>query len=150
MIQRRKESGNPFGPLGIASLIVCFAVLCITVLSVSAFAAAKDELRDAEAVAAAQKNFYESDRLAAEKVRRLKAASATKEALSAAAKDEGAAVLMRDGVTLVAFGVPVDSTLTLSVLLSFEEKMEILSWQVLSSTDWTPEDSISVWQGITD
>ena len=150
MMRSAKKVGTPFVPLGIASLIVCFAVLCITVLSISVFASAKDELRDAETVAAAQKDFYEADRIAAEKIRKLKAAFEDGGDLQSAALSEETAYVNEEGKTLVAFGVAVDSMQTLTVLLSFEGEMTILSWQVLPTTEWTPEDSIKVWQGLTD
>ncbi|MBR6556072.1 MAG: hypothetical protein IKT60_01450 [Clostridia bacterium] len=134
-----------FGAVGIASLIVCFAVLCMTVLSVSAFVAARDGLRDAEAVAVARKNFYAADLRAVEITVKLKEAYLAGANLSELSASLGAQFSQKDGEILVAFGVPVDDMQTLSVLLAFENEMKICSWQVLPSTDWLPDDSISVW-----
>ena len=136
-----------FGPIGIASLIVCFAVLCMTVLSVSAFVAAKDSLRDAEAVAAARRDFYAADLRAAEIAVQLREAYYRGESLTELSELPDVQLSHKDGELLVAFGVPVDDMQVLSVLLSFDTEMEILSWQVLPSSEWSPEDSISVWHG---
>lgn len=136
-----------FGPIGIASLIVCFAVLCMTVLSVSAFVAARDGLRDAEAVAAARKEFYAADLRAVQIAEKLKDAFHSGASLTALSESLDVQISQKNGMTLVAFGVPVDDMQTLSVLLSFETEMEILSWRVIPTAGWNPEESISVWLG---
>lgn len=146
MIKKRQKTVFSVGPIGIASLIVCFSVLCLTVLAVSAFVAAKNELREAEAVAAARKDFYEADCIAAEYVRRLEAAWQSGESITDVADSIDAHISADGQITFVAFGVYVSDAQTLSVLLSFDTDMEILSWQVIPAAEWSPQDSISVWQ----
>lgn len=120
--------------LGISSLLVIFGVLCLCVfvmLSVSTVGAARDLSLSAQGTVT---DYYAADCRAQEILAQLRSG------------------YVPQGVTeensVYSYSCPVSQSQTLAVSVRVRgSDYEILRWQVVSTTQWQPEDALPVWQG---
>ncbi|MBR3691714.1 MAG: hypothetical protein IKL89_03320 [Clostridia bacterium] len=131
-----------FGPVGLVSLGVSFALVVMAIFSVTSLTKARAELSRAVTVCDAKAAFYLADAEAAHIARALEAAYSEQRLESCA---EEYACTVREN--LVSYGVPLDDRQVLAVTLRFDGEMEILSWRVENTQRWNPSDAISVWTG---
>ena len=54
-------------------------------------------------------------------------------------------IVVKDG--LFFFQKPIDDGQELSVVLQYKNGFDILEWKVVSTADWTPDESLHVWDG---
>ncbi|MEA4815621.1 MAG: hypothetical protein VB120_02035 [Lachnospiraceae bacterium] len=134
--------------IGLSSLVVIFAVLCLTVFSVLSLSSAIVEKNLAEKSAASVKEYYEADFKAAEYVDKLKEIySFTGEFEDSSLGLEFEIEEALDG-KYVSYAVPINESQAISVVLKFSvDKMNIEEWKVVQTGDWTPDDSLNVWDG---
>jgi len=120
---------------GGSSILVMFAVLCLTVFSMLSLATARTDARISQASADGVSAYYAADMQAEEILARLRAGE------------------LPDGVTVqenrYTYRCPISDTqsLEVEVKLAGPDDYTILRWQAVSTADWTPDDSIAVWDG---
>ena len=121
-------------PVGGSSLLVIFAVLCLTVFALLSLSTAQAGSRLSARSAAAVTAYYDADLQAEETLARLRAGE------------------LPDGVTeqdgVFSFTCTVSDTQALEVSVRLEQDgYTILRWQTVSTTDWQPDDSLHLWEG---
>ena len=121
--------------VGGRSLVVIFAVLCLTVFALLGLSTVRADKRLADINVKAVTDYY----------------SAEFEAEEILAKLRGGEI--PEGVTLAennvyTYSVKVSETQMLCVEVAFEEKeWNILRWQTVSTTEWSESDGLAVWKG---
>ncbi len=120
--------------VGGSSLLVIFAVLCLTVFALLGLSAVQTNGRLSDASAQAVSDYYTADCQAETILARLRAGELT----------EG--VTASDG--LYTYQCPISETQTLMVEVRLEgTEWTILRWQAVSIADWESADTLSVWDG---
>ena len=119
--------------VGGSSLLVIFAVLCLTVFALLSLSTVQADRRLAEA-AEAVKNYYEAD---------------TKAEIMLASLRQGEvpSEVKRDG-EVYSYRYEVSAVQALEVEVKITgEAYEIVRWQLVSTTEWEEDDSLDVWSG---
>lgn len=135
-------------PLGVSSLVLVLAVLCLGVFSVLALMTASRELRLAEKSALNAERYYAADqaaeRLAAELIGRGQMGEKVPDALDG----RPIAQTVSGGRRIVSLLVPIDELRGIALGVDYDGgQVEYL--RVVSLTDWTPNSSLAVWGGET-
>ncbi|MBQ4340185.1 MAG: hypothetical protein IJC41_04210 [Firmicutes bacterium] len=129
MNNRDRSKSRSMPVTGISSLIVIFAVLCLTLLSVLAISTVKADERLEERSALAVKEFYEAE-AEAEKIL--------------------AEIRQKDipGDKVYNYGCRINETQILEVEVKVSgTEYEIIKWQAVSDGEWDADESIKVWDG---
>lgn len=131
MAKGRKD-GLP--PVGGSSLLVIFAVLCLTVFALLALSTVEAGGRLSQKAISSVEEYYAADVRAEEILADLRAGK------------------MIDGVTVedgvYSYTVPIRDGQSLSVRLHLiGSKETILQWKPVVESKWTPEEHIPVWSG---
>lgn len=124
--------------VGGSSLLVIFAVLCLTVFAMLSMSTvqAEDRLRNSSAKAVSQ--YYAADAEAERILSELRSGN------------------IPEGVELsedfkAKYSCEISDTQTLFVEVSFDgglgDSYKITRWQAVYTADWTPDDSLGVWTG---
>ena len=133
----KKKNRFSFPMVGGSSLLVIFAVLCLTVFALLCLSTVQAGRRLSDASAAAVENYYQADARAEEILARLRAGE-----LPEGVTAEG---------TVYSYECPISDTQTLMVEVRLEgETYTILRWQAVSSVEWEADDSLLVWDGTMD
>ena len=123
--------------VGASSLLVIFAVLCLTVFALLSISTVRADGRLAEKTRAAVTGYYEADCRAEEILSRLRSGEIP----------EG--VSCENGV--FTYDCPISQTQTLAVQVKIEgTTYEILRWRAVSAAAWQADDRIPVWTGQKD
>ncbi|MBR7148694.1 MAG: hypothetical protein IKD13_07660 [Firmicutes bacterium] len=134
-MNKAKRTGG-FAPpaVGGTSLLVMFAVLCLTTFAVLSLSTVKAGDRLATASAEAVTEYYAAD-LEAERILSRLRSGEIPEGVTA----EGSAY---------SYFCPLSETQELHVKVRVEgDVWEILQWKVVSSVDWEADETIDVWDG---
>lgn len=120
--------------VGGSSLLVIFAVLCLTVFALLGLSAVQANGRLSDASAQAVSDYYTADCRAETILARLRAGE------------------LPEGVTasdsLYTYQCPISETQTLMVEVRLEGTVwTVLRWQAVSIADWENDDTLSVWDG---
>ena len=127
-----KKTGFP--PVGVSSLMVIFAVLCLTVFALLSVSTVRADQRLSEAAAKAVEGYYRADCEAEETLSRLR-------------NGERPAEVTESGGVFT-YTCPISETQTLAVAVTVDgSRYSILRWQAVSTADWRPGDELPVWQG---
>lgn len=130
----KRKNGISLPAVGISSLIVIFAVLCLTAFAILCVSTAQAQQRLADSMHAAVSGYYQAD-------------SAAEEILSAlrgGARPDG---VTQDG-NIFTYTCPISDTQALAVRVRIEgENYTVLQWQTVSTTDWEADDRLPVWGG---
>jgi hypothetical protein len=130
-----KREGFVPPAIGASSLLVIFAVLCLTVFALLSVSTVQADLRLEDSTAASVLGYYAADCQAEEILSRLRSGS------------------VPDGVTAqdgtYSYTCPISDTQLLSVQVAVAgpDDYTVLRWQMVSSADWQPDDSLPVWNG---
>ena len=127
----KKESG-PFPVVGGSSLLVIFAVLCLTIFALLGLSTVQAGRRLSQASADAVSAYYRADTQAEEILARLRSGE------------------VPEGVTgfgdIYSYSCPISDTQTLVVEVQLtQDSYSILRWQALYTGEWVPDDTIPVW-----
>lgn len=129
-----KRQNTTFLPVGGASLLVIFASLCLTVFALLSISTAQAEVRLGEKSRAAVTDYYLADARAEELLACLRRGEIPEE------------VTVQDGY--YTYICPISDSQGLSVAVAIQEDdYQILRWQVISTTQWVPDDRLPVWTG---
>jgi len=137
------ENKTPKITIGITSLTVILCVLCLTVFSVLTLSTALSERDFAEKRATAAEEYYAAEAEAAKLVNEMKTAFAKGDDLYVFAENNG---ILAEG-NIFRFCKTIDEGQDLNVVLRLTDQITIEEWKVVSTADWTPDDSLSVWDG---
>ena len=130
----RPRSSPPM--VGGSSLLVVFAVLCLTVFALLSLSAVQADGRLGDAAAQAVSSYYRAD--------------AQAEAILAQLRQGSIPDGVTEDGTSYSYCCPISETQNLNVAVSLDgADYTILRWQVVSTTDWQPDDSMPVWDGQT-
>ena len=120
--------------VGGSSLLVIFAVLCLTVFALLGFSTVQADKRLSDASAEAVENYYAADKQAEEILAQLRNGHMPE------------CVTEENGVYF--YRIPVSTTQELQVEVRMDgTAWEILRWQTVSTTVWNEDETISVWDG---
>lgn len=128
---------------GAVSLVMIFAVLCLTVFSVLTLSTATGESRLAQATAQHTADYYAADAQATAIAAQLRQGSREPEI-------EGIPIVYEDASDgqRAIFSVPAGQNQALSVVLLLQnQSYAILKWELTYSGDWQADQSIAVWDG---
>ena len=132
MVHEKYKEGFP--GVGVSSLLVIFAVLCLTVFALMSVSTARANQTLSEKAAAAVEGYYQADRAAEETLARLRAGE----------RPEG--VRETDGI--FCYACPISDVQTLVVEVRVDgTAYDILRWQAVSTADWQTSDQLPVWSG---
>jgi len=113
--------------IGGSSLLVIFAVLCMTVFALLGLGTAQAGARLSDSAAASVSDYYAADAQAEAMLADLRQQHTTGE---------------------FSYTCPISDRQALSVTVRLNgDTYEILSWQAVSSTQWEADDSIDLWDG---
>ena len=135
---KRGTSGPP-AAVGGSSLLVIFAVLCLTVFALLTLSTAAADSRLSQDAADAVEAYYQADSQA--------------EALWARLRDgeqpEEVTETMEDaGSTLYKYTVPISQEQELQVCLQLKDgTWTVVQWQAVSTADWQADEDLTVWDG---
>ena len=120
--------------VGGSSLLVIFAVLCLTVFALLGLSAVQAGGRLSQKMADSVEAYYEADCMAEEICARLRLG-------------ELPAEVMQEGDTYT-YVCPVSETNELQVELhKTGEQWEVTRWNVVSTVAWESDDSLDLWDG---
>ena len=124
--------------VGGSSLLIIFAVLCLTIFALLSLSTVQADRRMAEASLQAVKDYYEAD--------------AKAEAILASLRQgevpvEGVGELEQNG-TVYCYQCVVSDVQALEVEVKIiGSDYEILRWQLVSTAEWETDESLNVWNG---
>ena len=129
-----KKHRFSFPAVGGSSLLVIFAVLCLTVFALLCLSTVQAGQRLSNASAEAVEAYYRADVRAEEILARLRCGEAP------------------EGVTVqgdcYTYECPISEARTLQVEVRLDgEEYTVLRWQAVSTVEWETDDSLLVWDG---
>lgn len=134
----KRTSSGPPAAVGGSSLLVIFAVLCLTVFALLTLSTAAADSRLSQEAARAVEDYYEADAEAEAVLARLRAGEVP----------EGVAQSADGGETLYQYVIPISDTQELQVAVKFMgNAYTVLQWQACSTVDWEADSSLDVWDG---
>ena len=120
--------------VGGSSLLVIFAVLCLTVFALLSLSTVQADSRLSDASAAAVSEYYAADCRAEEILARPRTGQVP----------EG----VRVKADTYSYTCPISETQELQVEVRIRENgWEILRWQAVSTTQWNEDETLSLWDG---
>lgn len=129
---------------GSASLILIFAVLCLTILALVSFASASAGKTMTDASARAVKSYYAADTLAEQILAEILEADTVSSSICGIEVITCRAVDKR----YITYSCPVSERKELHVEIAvFEDTYDILKWQLRDTGEWEAESRTSVWSG---
>jgi len=132
--------------VGSASIVLVFAVLCLTVFSLITFVVAGNEKALVDTKVELVTGYYEADALAERIMLEILAADTVPSSL------HGVDIYTRFdeaiGAETIYFFCPISDIKALYVNLALrEDSFDILSWRMYDTDDWVFDDSLNVWSG---
>lgn len=132
---KKQETFSP-AAVGGSSLLVIFAVLCLTVFALLSLSSVQAERRLADAATQSVLDYYEADLRAEEILARLRSG------------EEIAGLKEENGK--FEFEVPISGRQTLAVALARQgDDWVVLRWQMVTR-EGEPDDTLNVWKGSED
>lgn len=124
----------PAPAVGGSSLLVIFAALCLTIFALMGLSTVQADSRLADTATQAVSDYYRANRQAHEILSQLRS---------------GAPV---EGVTVsgntCSYQCPISETQALFVTVELDgSSYSITRWQSGSTAEWTPDDTLAVWDG---
>lgn len=120
--------------VGLSSLLVIFAVLCLTVFTLLSVSTVSAHQRLAQSSRQAITGYYQAD-------------SQAEEILAKLRSGEVPQGVTREG-NQYTYSCPISDTQTLVVRVEVAgENYQILRWQAISTENWEAEDKLPVWDG---
>ena len=124
--------------VGGSSLLVIFAVLCLTVFALLGLSTVQADGRLADASAEAVSAYYAADCQAEAILARLRAGELP----------EGVEETVTPEGRTCAYTCPISDTQTLAVEVRLEgTDYTVLRWQAVSTADWAADETLDLWDG---
>ena len=129
----KKETFSP-PVVGGSSLLVIFAVLCLTIFALLALSGVQATQRLADAAVQAVSDYYQADCQAEQILAQLRQGE----------RPQG--VQEQNGI--YTYSCPISDTQALEVAVELDGiSYQILRWQAVSTAEWQPDDDLAVWDG---
>ena len=130
----RNEQKTSAPMIGAASLLVIFAVLCMTVFALLGLSAVRADGRLSDVRAEAVADYYTADSRAEEILAQLRRG------------EMPGGVRLSEGI--YTYSCPISDTQALEVEARLEgDGYQILRWQTVSTLDWQIDEKLPVWDG---
>lgn len=129
--------------VGLLTLLVIFAVLCLTILAVLSYSTAKYEKALSRKNADAASAYYEADGWCTDAANDLYAVWREGGDLTTAAEKYGGSC--QNGV--VTFSRVVDDARFLTVKIDTRGAFTVTAWNTVPRGEWEADDSLHVWDG---
>jgi len=123
--------------VGGSSLLVIFAVLCLTIFALLGLSTVQADSRMAEASCNAVQRYYEAD---TEAERILASLRQGKIPMEGVEKNKNGDIYSYQCQVSDVQAIEVEVEIT-------EDSYRILRWQLVSTTEWESDDSLDVWTG---
>lgn len=124
-----------FTPIGASSLLVILGVLCLVVFALLSVATVQADKRLGDSMEAAVVGYYTADAQAEQILAQLRRGE-----IPAGVTEEN---------SIYSYRCTISDTQVLEVAVRItNHDFQILRWQLLSTGDWQPEESLPVWQGL--
>ena len=138
--------------LGGASIIMVFAVLCLTIFAVLTLLTADSERRLSESYALSTENYYKADTAATAFASSLTEGMQTggRDGFRRAAETAGAELVTEnaDGTLRTEKLFSIDENQALYMVLeSSDTEVRVLCRQVVYTGEWAPDDGLQLWNG---
>lgn len=139
----KKEEGRISPPaIGGASLLVVFAVLCLTVFALLSLSTVRADGRLSEVSAQSVEEFYRADCQAQEVLAQLRGGETVSQDIKVTSRN------ISDGGVRYSYNCPISDTQTLKVTVEFRDgEYTVRRWQAVPTGEWTVDDSLTVWDG---
>ena len=134
-MNERKPAGINVGS---ATLLMIFAVLCLTIFAVLSLVTANSELRLAQRYADSVTLYYEAESQASGILDDLCSGEPVTD------------VQFTETEQGISYTVPMDETRMFYVELEERDGWQILQWAVTEDGEWNADESLSVWDGETE
>ena len=135
--------------VGSASIVLVFAVLCLTVFSLITFVVAGNDKSLVDTEARLVVGYYEADALAERIVADILAAEMIPE--SAQGVDIESYWDWELDADIAFFFCPISEQKSLFVRMAkYYDSYDILTWRMYDTDEWTFDDSLNVWEGPSD
>ena len=132
--------------VGSASIVLIFAVLCLTVFSLITYVVAGNDKALVDAKVGLVSGYYEADTLAEQVLYDLLEADATPESIRGVDINTGYDEDL--GVETTYFFCKISDIKTLYVnLIIRDDTFDILSWRMYDTDIWEFDDTMNVWTG---
>lgn len=126
------RESQSFPIIGGSSLLVTFAVLCLTVFALLSFSTVRADQRLADANVQAVSDYYRADCQAEEILARLRSGQ-----IPPGVRQESG---------LYCYECTISPTQSLQVTVRSSD-WQILRWQAVPTTQWEPDESLDLWTG---
>lgn len=139
------EEKRRFSPpmVGGSSLLVIFAILCLTIFALLSLSTVQADERLDKAAVGAVSNYYAADREAETILAKLRGGNVP----------EGVEISNGD-FTTASYTCRISDTEDLVVVVEFRgglgDDYTILRWQAVSTVEWMPDEDIDLWDGDLD
>lgn len=144
---KKQERFSP-PAVGGTSLLVVFAVLCLTVFALLSLTTVQADVRLADASAKAVTDYYAADCQAQEILARLRAGEVPE---GVTISDGGFVYDDPEAGHLYAdYAVPISETMELQVQVMLDPSWAdyvVAKWQAVPVGEWEPDEGIDVWDG---
>lgn len=131
----RRQTAPP--AVGGSSMLVIFAVLCLTILALLGLSTVQADRRMAEASLNAVRGYYEADAEAEEILALLRQGTIPKQ------------VTQKEDIYY--YQCEISEVQALSVEVRVDgSTYQILRWQLISTTEWEADDGMNLWSGSMD
>lgn len=127
-----KQPRQKFPMIGGSSLLVIFAVLCLTVFALLGFSTVQADKRLTDISIQAVSDYYRADSSAEETLARLRAGD-----IPDYVKKTG---------SIYSYHCDISPTQVLLVAVQ-EDNWKILRWQAVSTVNWQADESMDLWDG---
>lgn len=128
----RKDTQRQFPVIGASSLLVIFAVLCLTVFALLGFSTVQADKRLADINVQAVSDYYAADNQAEEILAMLRSGQIP----------DG----IRKNDNIFSYGCIISPSQTLVVEVR-EHDWKVLRWQAVSTVNWQADESLELWNG---
>lgn len=135
MDERKEGTGGGMPAVGGSSLLVIFAVLCLTVFALLSVSTVRADARLSEASAESVAAYYAADLAAQEILARVLAG------------EEPEGVEFDLDVCRYSCAVTEERELAVEVELDGLGGWRVLRWQVVSTGGWEPDEGLGLWDG---
>jgi glutathione S-transferase len=131
--------------VGLITLLVIFAALCLTILSILSFSTAKYEKNLAQKNADAAAAYYKADSWCTDAANSLYSVWRSGGDLSAEAAKYGGKCETEDGESTINYVCQVDDARLLAVTIRAGDDFTVAAWQTVPKNSWTVDEHIHVW-----
>ena len=132
--------------VGSASIILVFAVLCLTVFSLITLLVARNDKALVDAEVELVVGYYEADALAERVFAEIRKAGVITDSIPGV--DIKTDLDIESGNGLVEYTCKISDKKALTVKLAVDDSsFEILSWKMIDTEEWVFDDKLNVWDG---